>query len=403
MYEKKLFDIARIGGHIDGCAAVRLLEEIAAMPPVTAPPMANRPLALYGAGNFGRLAKEYLDRVGVPVAFVVDQNPEPSLRDPFWAGTDIVARAAVSAARKECSQLVVSVCTTMYADLHQTLLAEGWTEVVPFYDFAQQYLSVHPLNNGWYTGCLGGNVAQIEKVMARWADTASRAHHLQFIAWHSLRQDWIFETAPVTQHDRYFIPEVMAVLEDDESFLDVGGHHGEVTLQFLQLSDGRCRQAWVLEPDRRNRHRIETELRAAATSGVPIKILPFAAGEADGSAAFFEGLGYASQFSELAEDTVDIRRIDSLDTNPTFIKIHVEGHELTVLKGARKTLEKHRPIIAATSYHNHLGLWELPLWLMNTLPGYVFLLRLHSWCGTGAVIYAIPEERMKTRQGQGAS
>jgi hypothetical protein len=31
---------------------------------------------------------------------------------------------------------------------------------------------------------------------------------------------------------------------------------------------------------------------------------------------------------------------------------------------------------------------------METLPDYRFLFRIHSWCGTGAVIYAIPDERI---------
>jgi hypothetical protein len=43
--------------------------------------------------------------------------------------------------------------------------------------------------------------------------------------------------------------------------------------------------------------------------------------------------------------------------------------------------------------HYTLGLWELPSWLMKALPGYRFLMRLHSWCGTDSVIYCIPQER----------
>ena len=31
---------------------------------------------------------------------------------------------------------------------------------------------------------------------------------------------------------------------------------------------------------------------------------------------------------------------------------------------------------------------------MQTLAGYRFLFRNHSWCGTGAVVYAIPNERL---------
>jgi len=48
---------------------------------------------------------------------------------------------------------------------------------------------------------------------------------------------------------------------------------------------------------------------------------------------------------------------------------------------------------SATIYHNADGIWRTALWLMQTLPRYRFLFRLDAWCGTGAVIYAIPRER----------
>jgi hypothetical protein len=78
---------------------------------------------------------------------------------------------------------------------------------------------------------------------------------------------------------------------------------------------------------------------------------------------------------------------------PSFVKLHLEGAELAALKGARQTLLANPPIIAATVYHNADGMWRTPLWLMETLPDYRFLFRAHSWCGTGAVVYAIPNAR----------
>ena len=62
------------------------------------------------------------------------------------------------------------------------------------------------------------------------------------------------------------------------------------------------------------------------------------------------------------------------------------------LKGAQQTLLDCRPIVAATVYHNDDGIWRTADWLMKTLADYRFLFRNHSWCGTGAVIYAIPRE-----------
>ena len=77
-----------------------------------------------------------------------------------------------------------------------------------------------------------------------------------------------------------------------------------------------------------------------------------------------------------------------------LVKLHLEGGELAALKGARQTLLTHRPVLAATVYHNADGIWETPHWLMDNLPDYRFLFRVHAWCGNGAVIYAIPRERL---------
>lgn len=52
-----------------------------------------------------------------------------------------------------------------------------------------------------------------------------------------------------------------------------------------------------------------------------------------------------------------------------------------------------------TAYHNEAGLWPLPTWLMDNLTSYRHYFRLHSWCGTGAVIYCVPEERYEASPG----
>ena len=88
------------------------------------------------------------------------------------------------------------------------MAARGCTDVVPFYDLAESLRGQHPLSNGWFAEPLtAADQRQIQSVYASWDDDVSRAHHLQFMAWRRLREEWTFEDAPIST-ERYFIPEV---------------------------------------------------------------------------------------------------------------------------------------------------------------------------------------------------
>lgn len=388
----------------DSAASQELLEMICQRTPVVAPRRVDKPLVLYGAGNLGRMAKEYFDRVGIPVLMVVDVNPSACYSDIIWKGITIVPPDDVSRDVMETSLLAVCVATAPYAPLAEFLRSSGWADVVPYYDIAEAYRSVHPLSNGWFSGTLGEEErSRIGQVLDGWDDDVSRAHHLQLLAWRTLREEWFFEGAPVTINDRYFIPLVKALLTPSEAFLDVGAHHGETTLRFLKEIDSHFLKVWAIEPDPLNLAVLQENL-----SKLPVEVknrihvLTFAIASWKGKGHFFDGLGYASQLTELGQGKIEVRLIDDLNVAPSYIKLHLEGSELDALNGATETLRLHRPIVAATSYHNALGIMEFPQWLMEILDNYRFFLRLHSWCGTGAVIYAVPQERFYatgTRQG----
>ncbi len=278
------------------------------------------------------------------------------------------------------ARIAVSVVTSPYVTIERSLAARGCTDVVPFYDLAESLRGRHPLSNGWFAEPLtAADRREIQSVLAGWGDDVSRAHHLQFIAWRRLREEWTFEGAPVST-ERYFIPEVAAGLHDRETFLDGGAHHGAVSLAFASMI-GNSRVIAV-EPDAANRAVLGERLR-----GLPqAEVLDCALAAEDGTADFSEGYGFASKLSAFGQRQVNVRTIDSLDVEPTFIKLHLEGGELDALRGSRETLRAHRPIVAATVYHNADGLWRTAEWLMRELDDYRFLFRNHCWCGAGAVV-----------------
>jgi len=374
--------------------ALSLLAELATAPCRFAPTATDRPLALYGAGNLGRLARDFLNAVGQDIAMVIDRNVHRMANDADWRGVRLLHPDDVTASAKRELHLAVTVATSPYVLLERSLFELGFSHVTPFYDLAENFRHVHPLSNGWFAPPLTAEDRKsTAAVLSLWADDLSRAHHLQFLAWRRLREEWTFEAAPVPVCHRFFIPEITGVLHDNEVFVDAGAHHGSVTQMFVQQTGGAFQQVIAVEPDPSNRARLMEELQSWLPGDPRVTVLDFALAETEGKAQFHAGLGYASQISKTGRMQVTLRPLDALGLSPTFIKLHLEGAELAALKGARQTLLANRPLVAATIYHNADGIWRTPYWLMEVLPDYRFLFRAHSWCGTGAVVYAIPNER----------
>jgi FkbM family methyltransferase len=372
--------------------ALVLLDNIAASAPDFPAVPADLPLALYGAGNLGQMAREFLAEVGRDFDFVIDRNADTLREHPLWHDKPIHAPDAVPAHLKQSHLLLVTVVTAPYAPLEAMLDDLGFAHIVPFYDFAENFRAVHSLSNGWYAPPLTeSDRRNAADVLSGFADDASRAHHLQFLAWRQLRQEWIFDGTVVANHNRFFIPEVMDALETDPVFFDGGAHHGSVSLALDGLRP-KWRGIIAVEPDAVNRAVLEKTFRDHWPNGSRTRIIADALGAEQGEARFHAGLGYASQLSPIGQDAVTLTTLDALDIEPTFVKLHLEGGELDALKGGLQTFRRARPIIAATVYHNADGIWKTPLWLMENLDGYRILFRTHSWCGTGAVVYAIPDE-----------
>jgi FkbM family methyltransferase len=375
-------------------AACDLLREIASSDVQREAAETDRPIVLYGAGPLGRMAWDFFSHIGIDIAYVIDQRANELRYLAEWKGVNMLSPEDVPPAVKNSSVLAVCIATLPYAELERELFESGWEFVIPFYDIAEAYKEEHPLSNGWFLSRFSSeDVLETSKVIAGWDDDISRAHHIQFMAWRRLREEWCFSGAEVNTSNRYFIPEVCRVFKTGERFVDVGAHDGSVIEKFLNNVSANESVVWAIEPDSENRSKLVERLLAFEKKFKEIHLKDEAILKEAGVAKFYNGLGYVSKICGLGLKDVSVTSIDEMDIDPTFIKIHIEGLELDALEGALGTINKHRPIIALTSYHNADGVWKLPSWLMNKVSDYDVMMRLHSWVGTGAVIYAIPKER----------
>lgn len=356
------------------------------------PRKVDKPIVLYGGGNLGRLAQDFFDYLGVKVSCVVDTYADRQNTDSYWQhkGVKVLSPQEVSSVTKENSLLLICIATAPLITIRDGLAREGWTDIAFFYDVSQGYADRHPLNNGWFLDELSmADQGNVRRVFSSWEDDTSRAHYLQFLAWRRCRVESLSEEFPVPGDNRFFIPEVVNKFGEREVFVDCGAHTGSVTQTFLKVVGGKYRYIYAIEPDPQNLAKLRGEISGKEN----LALVEVALGEANQNQPFFGGFDYASKLAPAGNTQVETRMLDSLKIAPTFVKMHLEGGELSALYGAMSTISIHRPILALTVYHDANGVWKTPAFLMDQLVGYRFLFRVHSYAGTGAVIYAIPPER----------
>lgn len=141
-------------------------------------------------------------------------------------------------------------------------------------------------------------------------------------------------------------------------FLDIGAHIGSIFSAVHRHDNSVQITAIEAEADKAKHLR---------TAFPYCEVLNFAVGEEDGTATFniMKSSGYNSLVSGaggevVAQQTVDLRRLDGLFPETTFdtIKMDIEGAELGAMRGGQDLLQRSRPTImfeSAKTEENSLG------------------------------------------------
>jgi FkbM family methyltransferase len=127
---------------------------------------------------------------------------------------------------------------------------------------------------------------------------------------------------------------------------DIGAHAGFHSV-FCGLLVGATGRVLAFEPNPISRRSLEGQIRLNRT--LRLEVIPYALSDTVGLADFDATRGRQSRITPTGKSKVETKTLDSLVglelPIPDVIKIDVEGEEEKVLRGARKTLSKFRPIV----------------------------------------------------------
>jgi FkbM family methyltransferase len=174
-----------------------------------------------------------------------------------------------------------------------------------------------------------------------------------------------------------------------QRLIDGGAFDGD-TLRTLLKKHRRLDSVAAFEPDLDNFRKLVKTAATRRKEILEVMLFPAGLGDKIGNAEFAGGKGAGSKLSEQGGSTVPVVALDDVLPNfsPTFIKLDIEGSELSALRGARGLITYHKPCLAVCVYHMPKDLWEIPLIVKSMLPNHRLRMRCHGYNGLELVLYA---------------
>jgi FkbM family methyltransferase len=198
---------------------------------------------------------------------------------------------------------------------------------------------------------------------------------------------------PPAEHDAYF-PSLFRPLSD-ECFVDCGAYDGDTVRVFLEWTGGLFSKIVAFEPDPKNAAALESFAQGNPELSHRIEIRRSAAAERAGLVRFAASGGTDAAISDSGDIEVSCIPLDDAlaSQRTTFIKMDIEGAEMSALRGGCRVIRRDRPILAVCVYHQQDHLWEVPLTIASELEQTRFAMFGYFKEGMETVCYAVPRER----------
>lgn len=168
------------------------------------------------------------------------------------------------------------------------------------------------------------------------------------------------------------------------TYADLGAYNGDTLKEALDHFENLCR-AYTVEPDPKTYKKLLDRIGSLSELYPGCEMIPYnTAAWNKRSTLYFCGHGnrgssgfrmdspYDEKSTPIAADSLDdILEGEGVD----YIKFDVEGAEREALEGCRSTIERYRPDLCISLYHRSSDIFDLPLMLEKTAPGYTMYLR----------------------------
>lgn len=327
---------------------------------------------LFGASKMGVQVSNELKKRGIKIKNFCDND-----ENKYGKKINDICVISLDELKEKNRDINIMITTCFFEEVYGQLVNLGFKNIM--------YRPGLESNLFYDTKIIKNNISDIEEVYNLLEDKKSKEVMLGIIN-HRLTNNFNYIKCSKNQ---YFDSDIINI-DEEEIFLDGGAYIGDTLEEFIKLTNNKFKKAYEFEPDKRNVQRIQNNFKNYVNEN---KVIIEEKGLLDDSKrlGFMSCNSSISQINENATDFIETVSIDKYlkDEPVTFIKMDIEGSELLALKGAVKTIKKHKPKLAICIYHKPEDLWEIPLFIKKILPEYKIYIRHHSKYLFETVCYAV--------------
>jgi len=342
----------------------------------------TKKLCLFGAGMTGRVTATLLMNKGIKVDFFCDNDTSKCNREFIYKSISCINYEKLKII---CDETIVLICTIKAHEVAKQLDNDHIRYYMPL---ARELLQ----KEFWQNNNISNYRDEIIKSYNNFEDEFSKTLYIKCI------RNWFdgkFESfKDVCSPDQYFLKEVMP-LNDHESFADIGSFNGDTIKEFLEVTNNSFDRIYSFELTKESFQELVNYVNKLPLEiSRKIKMYNIGLGHCHETVWYYPQ--EMSSFATVGEggnsNLIEARLApfdDIVDEKITFIKMDIEGAELSALKGAKKTIQKYMPKLAICVYHKPQDLWEIPLYIRAINPEYKLFLRHHTVYNHDTVCYAI--------------
>lgn len=237
---------------------------------------------------------------------------------------------------------------------------------------------------------------RVMKVKSYLSDDNSRDTYQKII---NMRQYYRKEDIPQFNYFNQYFPKKYIHFSNmkDEVFVDCGAFNGDTLRSFISHCPN-YKAIVAFEPDSGNVLKLKNNLKKRKN----ISFIEAGCSDNNGT-AFFDCEESSGGSKIVADDTgtkINLVTIDSIPDckNATFIKMDIEGAEMSALRGGSETIKRNHPKLAICLYHSNEDMIRIPEYIHELVPEYKLYVCAHTMGIAETVLYAIDDNKKNNKR-----